>query len=211
MSLESWKDLFEIGGVVLVLLTFFCGAGALIANHKVNAKQARELNDFKVKIEQEQQKTAEAQTERDALHLKLDHWLAGKVMSRIATGEGFEQIKKLPKARAVVLYKEEDGEAFMYAQSILQALRGIGWDVPDTAVATRIHPMTSKDDIPIIGQYVIARSIPEPKQMFPPENSRSRTAMLMVVTHANGVAADPTLSGDEYRIVVGEYYRFWEP
>jgi hypothetical protein len=33
MSLEGWKALFEIGGVVLLLLTFAFGAGALFVNN----------------------------------------------------------------------------------------------------------------------------------------------------------------------------------
>jgi hypothetical protein len=63
MSLEGWKSFFEIGGVVLLLLTFAFGAGALIVNNRLNAIQAQELGDFKLKFEEEQQKTAGAQKE----------------------------------------------------------------------------------------------------------------------------------------------------
>ena len=63
MSLEGWKAFFEIGGVVLLLLTFAFGAGALIVNNRLNAIQAKELGDFRLKFEEEQQKTAFAQKE----------------------------------------------------------------------------------------------------------------------------------------------------
>jgi hypothetical protein len=63
MSLEGWKAFFEIGGVVLLLLTFASGAGALIVNNRLNAIQAKELGDFRIKFEEEQQKTALAQRE----------------------------------------------------------------------------------------------------------------------------------------------------
>jgi len=63
MSLEGWKAFFEIGCVVLLLLTFAFGAGALIVNNRLNAIQAKELGDFKIKFEGEQQKTARAQKE----------------------------------------------------------------------------------------------------------------------------------------------------
>lgn len=63
MSLEGWKAFFEIGGVVLLLLTFAFGAGALIVNNRLNAIQAKELGDFRLKFEEEQQKTALAQKE----------------------------------------------------------------------------------------------------------------------------------------------------
>jgi hypothetical protein len=63
MSLEGLKAFFEIGGVVLLLLTFAFGAGALIVNNRLNAIQAKELEDFRIKFEGEQQKTALAQKE----------------------------------------------------------------------------------------------------------------------------------------------------
>jgi hypothetical protein len=61
MSLEGWKAFFEIGGVILLALTFVFGAGALIVNNRLNKAQARELEAFKLKFEEEQQKTALAQ------------------------------------------------------------------------------------------------------------------------------------------------------
>jgi hypothetical protein len=63
MSIEGWKAVFEIGGVVLLALTFVFGAGALIVNNRLNVIQAKELADFKIKFEEEQQKTALAQKE----------------------------------------------------------------------------------------------------------------------------------------------------
>jgi transcription elongation GreA/GreB family factor len=63
MSLEGLKAFFEIGGVVLLLFTFAFGAGALIVNNRLNAIQATELGDFRIKFEGEQQKTALAQKE----------------------------------------------------------------------------------------------------------------------------------------------------
>jgi hypothetical protein len=63
MSLESWKAVFEIGGVALIAITFIFGAGALIVNNRINAIQAKELKDFKIRFEEEQQKTALAQRE----------------------------------------------------------------------------------------------------------------------------------------------------
>lgn len=63
MSLEFWKSFWEIGGVVLLAGTFLFGAGALIINGKINVKSAKELADFRIKFEGEQQKTAHAQQE----------------------------------------------------------------------------------------------------------------------------------------------------
>lgn len=63
MSLEAWKAFFEIGGVVLLAATFIFGAGALIVNNRINLVASKELNDFKLRFEGEQQKTAHAQQE----------------------------------------------------------------------------------------------------------------------------------------------------
>ena len=63
MPLEFWKSFFEIGGVALLALTFLFGAGALIVNNRLNALQSKELDDFKLRFEAEQQKTAVAQKE----------------------------------------------------------------------------------------------------------------------------------------------------
>lgn len=46
MSLESWKALFEIGGVILLFLTFVFGAGALITSNRINALQEVRLRQF---------------------------------------------------------------------------------------------------------------------------------------------------------------------
>jgi hypothetical protein len=63
MSLEAWKAFFEIGGVVLLAATFVFGAGALIVNNRINLVASKELVDFKLRFEGEQQKTAHAQQE----------------------------------------------------------------------------------------------------------------------------------------------------
>jgi hypothetical protein len=46
MSPESWKSVFELGGVVLLALTFVLGAGALYFSHRVNDIQEAHLRQF---------------------------------------------------------------------------------------------------------------------------------------------------------------------
>jgi hypothetical protein len=45
-SLEFWKNLFEIIGVILLLFTFIAGAGVLWFSKKLNAAQAEQLRQF---------------------------------------------------------------------------------------------------------------------------------------------------------------------
>lgn len=46
MPLESWKQLFEIGGVILLFLTFVFGAGALYTATRLNTLQEAQLRQF---------------------------------------------------------------------------------------------------------------------------------------------------------------------
>jgi hypothetical protein len=46
MSLEGWKSLFEIGGVILLFLTFIFGAGVVITTNRINERQAERLRQF---------------------------------------------------------------------------------------------------------------------------------------------------------------------
>jgi septal ring factor EnvC (AmiA/AmiB activator) len=67
MSLESWKSFFEIGGVLLLFLTFVFGAGVVITSTRINARQAvqlrnfdKQLTDAKSELGKQQERTAQA-------------------------------------------------------------------------------------------------------------------------------------------------------
>lgn len=66
-SLEFWKSLFEIIGVVLLLLTFIAGTGVLWFSRKLNAVQAEQLRQFdkgltdaKLELGKQQERAANA-------------------------------------------------------------------------------------------------------------------------------------------------------
>jgi predicted negative regulator of RcsB-dependent stress response len=46
VSLEAWKTFFEIGGVILLFLTFVFGAGVLFTSTRINERQAKQLRQF---------------------------------------------------------------------------------------------------------------------------------------------------------------------
>ncbi len=50
MSLETWKSFFEIGGVILLFLTFVFGAGLVLATNRLNVRQAAQLREFDQKL-----------------------------------------------------------------------------------------------------------------------------------------------------------------
>ena len=165
-----------------------------------------ESNRRQAELEKEQQKTARAQKEAAESQLKLNQWMAGKVTGRMAifNAELFKPLGNLPKASVEVWYKENDGEAFMYAQTIIQELRGIGWNVPEMAVATSTHPVPGANGLPIIGTFVIAKTPPEPAEFSPNGILGSRTALLMRAIGANTALRNDKLSNDKYEIIIGE-------
>jgi hypothetical protein len=214
VSLDGWKLFFEIGGVVLLALTFVFGAGAWIVNNRLSLIQKKELEGFKLKMEGEQQKTADAQKAAAEAQLKLDQWLAKKIIARIAEPEDFESLKRFPKMKAEVRYKKGDGEAFMYAQTILQALGELGWEAPTTAVSTEKHPVPGNEGNPIIGTYVIAKRIPHGaevfKQMQSPISEKSLPVLLAGAVKGR-LLENPSMPDDAVVIIVGEYLRTFSP
>jgi hypothetical protein len=65
MSLEGWKAFFEVGGVILLFLTFVFGAGALITSNRINAVQDERLREFDKQLT-DAQNALTAQKERAA-------------------------------------------------------------------------------------------------------------------------------------------------
>lgn len=60
MSVEFWKAIFDWASVVLVGLTFFAGAGALIAGRILNDRQAIELKQFQLDLAKAREGAANA-------------------------------------------------------------------------------------------------------------------------------------------------------
>jgi len=75
MSLESWKSFFEIGGVILLFLTFVFGAGVVLTSTRINERQTAQLREFESKLtaartELAQQQERAAKAEADAAEAK---------------------------------------------------------------------------------------------------------------------------------------------
>jgi hypothetical protein len=155
VSLEGWKVFFEIGGVVLLALTFVFGAGAWIVNNRLNVIQKRELKDKDVEIESAKSAAAlanerasklesanltlrtdleHAKAEADKARLELRRDIDQKSGPRKLNWEEFKnRMKDKPKGGAQILYKAEDTEAFAFAReiAILLASKDIGWKVTE--------------------------------------------------------------------------------
>jgi len=152
MSLEWWKAFFEIGGVVLLLLTFAFGAGALLVNNRLGAIQDaqlrqfdKDLTDAKTKLVGQQVLASDAAAkvaglEQDAANAKTRAATAERSLLELQQRLAHRRIDKptqdkligalRPFAGATVLVmKLGEAEAAAYADDVIAVLQGAGWVV----------------------------------------------------------------------------------
>jgi len=160
MSLEAWKFFFEVGGVVLLLFTFAFGAGALIVNNRLNAVQAKELREFRIKFEEEQQKTAEAQKALAEAQLELQ-----KITEYVATprrivldSRNHDEASRRPKLKelqkyagteALVMPIPGDNEAKTLTNDIGFVLQQAGWKVKVVELPADIPPWSISNGVQV--------------------------------------------------------------
>jgi hypothetical protein len=216
-TLEGWKSFFEIGGLVFVFLTFASAVGALISGNRVNAVQKRELREFQLRIESEQQKTAQAQKEAAEAQQTLNQFLLAHAFPRQLKSDIRESLRSLPPAKAEVCYKELDFESLMFANAIQNALTGSGWNVSAEVIPIPANRFNGKDLIMAGVQIVDNRDA----AMFPvgPPPARNltdlrqladgmtggdvRPLLLAIGTNADVISKDATLPDNFFRVVVG--------
>ena len=102
MSLEFWKSFFEIGGVLLLFLTFVFGAGALVVSTKINERQAEEIRQFDANL-----KDRTISPEQSA-----------KLISLLRAG---------PNGPIGIIWDEDVPDSFRLAGNIREVLNASGW------------------------------------------------------------------------------------
>src|SRR5271154_5473364 len=131
MPLESWetaKTFCEWAGVILILLSFLAGFGAVFAGRKIAAAQKTQLERFdqdltaaKIELAKEQERAAKA--ERELLEIQEYQ------QPRHLTKEQFDAIQTLRgkyKSINVAFDSAEDSE--MFASEVVIALHAAGID-----------------------------------------------------------------------------------
>lgn len=143
MSLEWWKSFFEIGGIILLFLTFIFGSGALITTRRINKRQAgrlrefdRQLTDARVELSRQQETTANAEkqaaeavekAEKERLaRLRLESQLAPRRLSGAQRAKLVELLASDPGSVTIVS-PMADGEAKDFADDFDTALIEAGW------------------------------------------------------------------------------------
>lgn len=130
-SLEWWKNGFEISGVILLLLTFIAGAGALWFGRQVNKAQTERLRQFDKGLTDAKERVAKAE-------LRTAELLAS-IQPRYLTEQQTNKLSdNLPELAGYVLLigsLRYDGEAALLAKQIKSAFNrrqvGLGADLID--------------------------------------------------------------------------------
>jgi hypothetical protein len=219
MSLESWKVFFEVGGIVLLALTFVFGAGAWLVNNRLSLVQTKELEDFKLTFQEEQQKTASAQEEAAKAQLALKQYqdvIARSVNPRHLDSERFiKLLSGKPKGTVEIWYEPGDTEAYDFANELDQSLRGAGWGVRSPIAFLGLPPMGDRmqwvDSLRVSaessGMAIAVRDI----TYKPDSMEASLEDAINRATGGLGMAGlqywvhDPTLPGNHVKIGVGHH------
>lgn len=169
-SLEFWKNLFEIFGVVLLLLTFIAGAGVLGFSRKLNAVQREQLRQFdkrltdaKLELGIQQERAANADSrvaglEQDVANAKTEmakqqtraanaelallQLQTRLAHRRISPDEQAELAAKLrPYAGSIVaVTKLGESEAAQFADDLVAVFHAAEWQVQLSNVGTVSPP-----------------------------------------------------------------------
>jgi hypothetical protein len=170
MSVEVWKSIFDWVTVILIALTVFSGAGALIMGDIIGKRQEsrlrqfdKELTEAKKELGKQQERAANADArvaglEQDAANAKAE---MAKRQTRAAVAEKalLELQQRLAHRRinpsdhvrlvaslkpfqgsTVQLTKLADAEAAQFADDILSVLHDAGWSVQLSSIGTVSPP-----------------------------------------------------------------------
>lgn len=142
MTVESWKLVFEIGGLIALMLSFVFGGGAWWTTNRLNRRQDEQLRQFnkslaeaktaqhlvEIDLARQREKTAEAELRllevRRALEPRMLVIVGGDVQSRLS------KFRDTPFLIRVTM----NGEARGVASATKQALMRAGWSNRGTEI-----------------------------------------------------------------------------
>ena len=136
ISLEGLKSFFEIGGVVLLFLTFAFAAVALIVSNRINARQSEQLRQFNLVLSEQQERAATA--ERSLL--ELQERLRDRKLGEEQHARFIERLKLGPRCPAQIFSSVNDREAALFAEAIRSAIEQAGWNAERFLAHDMIRP-----------------------------------------------------------------------
>jgi hypothetical protein len=169
MSLEWWKSFFEIGGVILILLTFAFGAGALIVNNRLGAIQDAQLRQFDKDLTDEKGALADAKTEMavqqeraataEKALLELQQKIKWRSVSPEQRKEFLAAVSNIKKGSVVITVAGGDAEAISFANELRSLLKEGKYSVPPVDVVPLLYPEFS------VGLHLVIQSLKPLKEV----------------------------------------------
>ncbi|MEQ1895820.1 MAG: hypothetical protein ABL971_00375 [Vicinamibacterales bacterium] len=128
MTIDSLNDLFNAAGVILVGLTFFFGAGALLTGRQINQRQSAELLRLGTELTRAQSGLAEQQARAANAEAELARIRQQVVARKLTASQRSSLISHIGgrKAQFVVVSPLMDSEAADFADDLDAALREAG-------------------------------------------------------------------------------------
>jgi hypothetical protein len=162
----------------------------------------------------EQRKTAKAQKAAADAQRQLNEFLMSRAFPRQLKNDLRALLKELPPARAEILFKDTDGEARFFADTIQAALSGAGWSVPPITPVPEakfngkdfgfwgVRVFDNKHDAVFTGSPSIELAGAGMGLKGESESDVRRLAVLLAAVSADGISIDPSLPNDSFKIVI---------
>jgi hypothetical protein len=212
MSIEELKNVFDVGAVILLFLTFAFGAGAYYTGSIINGRQASQIRKFdsdlvaaKTDLEKQQQSTAEAQKEAAEAQLALKKYIdevANKQRPRAMPDEPTLKIlKAAPPKKAIIEYLDGASDTYLFATGLSIVLARAGWHVmlPLRPLSTLVGAAGGGT---AQGEVIVTMRRVQDLQLPSTAEGALWNALLAAQVPVGG-AQDETLADDTIKITVG--------
>jgi len=144
MTLEWWNTVFQVGSAVLLGFTFLFGAGAILTDRIINARQEARIASAQGEAAEANKRAAEAgaeaaaaneraaeanrATERERLaRVQLERKIAPRLLSPEQQSKITSEIRKLAEQRATITWYSDSFEGAVFASHINSALKAASW------------------------------------------------------------------------------------
>jgi hypothetical protein len=219
MDKTWWFHFFGYASAGTLGLGFITGIVSVWLSWQINAEQKRELAEITRQIEEERKETARAQESTAALSLRVQEESRKRAEAeaklaliqsrqaprRLLIEKFLPEFRGKPKGSAVIVYLQNDPEAFDFALEIMHLLHGAGWPV---TFPKPVSEHTLSKSVPALRAGVtIATRFIEPPGSPPNTPFRVLEEVFLRIGQAVGFGVsstlDETLDQNTFRIEVG--------
>jgi hypothetical protein len=206
-SLEDADFALKVFSGVLAVLVVGVGLAALITGELVNERLKMRVAELGKEAAELNKEVAEARTKQAEAELRVEEVRKAQLPRALSFDfEKFaEALKGKPTGTAILLYKEDDSEALVFASHLARALESVGWNTnrmptPISSVRDVVkgHSLTNARSS---GVSILAKTLSAPGDATTTHGALVH-AFLAEGSGVNSLS-DETLPDNVFRIVVG--------